>query len=435
LVVTTPGFGYSSVNSGYVRLSLKEPGERKLSQEEIADQLTKWTKQYPNAKTSVTQQPTIAVNRRGGLPIQYIIQTQNFSKLEEKIPLFMEAVDNDPTFSMSDVNLKFNKPELNVTIDREKAESLGISVIDIAQTLQLSLSGQRFGYFMKKGKQYEVIGQFNQQDRSKPLDLTSMYVKNSKGDLIQMDNIVSIEEQSKPPQLYHNNRFMAATVSAGLAPGKSINDGIEAMEKIKTKILDDTFTTDLGGESRDFIESSSNTSFAFGLALLLIFLILAAQFESFIDPFIIILTVPMAVAGALFSLWLFDQTWNIFSQIGTVMLIGLVTKNGILIVEFANQLREQGKPKLEAILEASEARLRPILMTSLAISLGALPIAMSLGAASTSRIGMGVVIVGGTIFSLVLTLFVIPALYFMWSRAKKQYPEFEHIEEYENESK
>lgn len=434
LVVTSPGFGSSSVNSGFVRLSLKEPGERKLSQEEIADKLTKWTKQYPNAKTSVTQQPTISVNRRGGLPIQFIIQTQNFSKLEEKIPLFMDEVDNDPTFSMSDVNLKFNKPELNVTIDREKAESLGISVIDIAQTLQLSLSGQRFGYFMKKGKQYQVIGQFEQQDRSKPLDLTSMYVKNNKGDLIQMDNIVSIEEQSKPPQLYHNNRFMAATVSAGLAPGKSINDGIEAMEKIKTKVLDDTFTTDLGGESRDFVESSSNTSFAFGLALLLIFLILAAQFESFIDPFIIILTVPMAVAGALFSLWLFDQTWNIFSQIGTVMLIGLVTKNGILIVEFANQLREQGKPKLEAILEASEARLRPILMTSLAISLGALPIAMSLGAASTSRIGMGVVIVGGTIFSLVLTLFVIPALYFMWSKAKKHYPEFDHIEEYENES-
>ncbi|WP_339921464.1 efflux RND transporter permease subunit [uncultured Flavobacterium sp.] len=435
LVVTSPGFGSSSVNSGFVRLSLKEPGERKLSQEEIADNLTKWTKQYPNAKTSVTQQPTISVNRRGGLPIQYIIQTQNFSKLEEKIPVFMDEVDNDPTFSMSDVNLKFNKPELNVTIDREKAESLGISVIDIAQTLQLSLSGQRFGYFMKKGKQYQVIGQFDQQDRSKPLDLTSMYVKNNKGDLIQMDNIVSIEEQSKPPQLYHNNRFMSATVSAGLAPGKSINDGIEAMEKIKAKVLDDTFTTDLGGESRDFVESSSNTSFAFGLALLLIFLILAAQFESFIDPFIIILTVPMAVAGALFSLWLFDQTWNIFSQIGTVMLIGLVTKNGILIVEFANQLREQGKPKLEAILEASEARLRPILMTSLAISLGALPIAMSLGAASTSRIGMGVVIVGGTIFSLVLTLFVIPALYFMWSKAKKHYPEFEHIEEYENESK
>lgn len=435
LVVTSPGFLSASVNSGFMRLSLKDPKERQFTQAEIADKLTKWSQQFPDAKTSVTQQPTIAVNRRGGLPIQYIIQTQNFEKLEKKIPEFMEEAANNPTFAMTDVNLKFNKPEINVTIDREKAESLGISVIDIAQTLQLSLSGQRFGYFMKKGKQYQVIGQFEQKDRSKPLDLTSMYVKNNKGDLIQMDNIVKIEEQSKPPQLYHNNRFMAATVSAALAPGKSISDGIDAMDEIKAKVLDDSFTTDLGGESRDFVESSSNTSFAFGLALLLIFLILAAQFESFIDPFIIILTVPMAVAGALFSLWLFDQTWNIFSQIGTVMLIGLVTKNGILIVEFANQLREQGKPKLQAILEASEARLRPILMTSLAISLGALPIAMSIGAASTSRIGMGVVIVGGTIFSLILTLFVIPALYFMWSKARKHYPEFEHIEEYEKENK
>jgi multidrug efflux pump subunit AcrB len=393
------------------------------------------TKKYPDAKTSVTQQPTIAVSRRGGLPIQYIIQAPNFEKLQEKIPLFMDEASKNETFSTTDVNLKFNKPEINVTINREKAESLGISVIDIAQTLQLSFSGQRFGYFMKDGRQYQVIGQFDQKDRSKPLDLTSLYVKNNKGELIQMDNVVNIEEKSNPPQLYHNNRYMSATVSAGLAPGKSISDGIDAMNEIKAKVLDDTFTTDLGGESRDFVESSSNTSFAFGLALLLIFLILAAQFESFIDPFIIILTVPMAVAGALFSLWLFDQTWNIFSQIGTIMLIGLVTKNGILIVEFANQLREQGKPKLQAILEASEARLRPILMTSLAIALGALPIALSIGAASKSRIGMGVVIVGGTIFSLVLTLFVIPALYLMWSKARKHYPEFDHIKEYENESK
>ncbi|MFH6942543.1 efflux RND transporter permease subunit [Flavobacterium sp. FlaQc-50] len=435
LVITAPGFGASATNTGFIRLSLKEPNERKLSQKDIADKLTKWTKKYPDAKTSVIQQPTIAVNRRGGLPIQYIIQAPNFEKLREKIPLFMEEVGKSDVFSITDVNLKFNKPEINVSIDRAKAESLGISIIDIAQTLQLSLSGQRFGYFIKNGKQYQVIGQFDQKDRSKPLDLTSMFVKNSKGELIQMDNVVNIEEQSNPPQLYHNNRYMSATVSAGLAPGKSISDGIQAMDQIKAKVLDDTFTTDLSGESRDFVESSSNTSFAFGLALLLIFLILAAQFESFIDPLIIILTVPMAVAGALFSLWLFNQTWNIFSQIGTVMLIGLVTKNGILIVEFANQLREQGKPKLEAILEASEARLRPILMTSLAIALGALPIAMSLGAASTSRIGMGIVIVGGTIFSLALTLFVIPAIYLMWSKARKHYPEFDHIDEYEKESK
>ena len=435
LIITSPGFGASTVNSGRVRIALVDPSERERTQKEIAGKLTKLTKKFPEIKTSVIEQPTISVNRRGGLPIQYIIQAPNFEKLREKIPQFMDEAAKNNTFSVTDVNLKFNKPEINVTIDREKAESLGISVLDIAQTLQLSLSGQRFGYFMRNGKQYQVIGQFEEKDRSKPLDLTSMFVKNNKGELIQMDNVVQIEEQSNPPQLYHNNRYMSATVSAGLAPGKSISDGIDAMNEIKAKVLDDTFTTDLGGESRDFVESSSNTSFAFGLALLLIFLILAAQFESFIDPFIIILTVPMAVAGALFSLWLFDQTWNIFSQIGTVMLIGLVTKNGILIVEFANQLREQGKPKLEAILEASEARLRPILMTSLAIALGALPIALSLGAASNSRIGMGVVIVGGTIFSLVLTLFIIPALYLMWSKARKHYPEFDRIAEYEKESK
>jgi multidrug efflux pump len=433
LVITSPGFGSSSVNSGRVRIALVQPGERERSQKEIADNLTKWTKKYSEAKTNVSESPTIAVNRRGGMPIQYIIQAPNFEKLREKIPQFMDLASQNETFSNVDVNLKFNKPEINVTIDREKAESLGISVMDVAQTLQLSLSGQRFGYFMRNGKQYQVIGQFDEKDRDSPLDLTSMFVKNNKGQLIQLDNVVKTEEKSSPPQLYHNNRYLSATISAGLSPGKSINDGIEAMDEIKAKVLDDTFTTDLGGESRDFVESSSNTSKAFGLAVLLIFLILAAQFESFIDPLIIILTVPMAVAGALFSLWLFGQTWNIFSQIGTVMLIGLVTKNGILIVEFANQLREQGKPKMEAIMEASEARLRPILMTSLAISLGALPIALSLGAAATSRIGMGVVIVGGTIFSLVLTLFVIPGIYLTWSRTKKHHPEFDHIDEYEKE--
>ena len=427
LVISSPGFGgSSSTNSGFVRISLKDPSERNRSQMQIADDLTKWTKQYPDARTSVIQQPTISVSRRGGLPIQYIIQAQNFEKLQEKIPLFMDEAAKNETFSVTDVNLKFNKPELNVTIDREKAKSLGISVLDIAQTLQLSLSGQRFGYFMKNGKQYQVIGQFVDQDRATPLDLTSMFVKNDKGKLIQMDNVVSVEEQSNPPQLYHNNRYLSATVSAALAPGKSIEDGINAMNDIKAKVLDDSFTTDLGGESRDFVESSSNTSFAFGLALLLVFLILAAQFESFIDPFIIILTVPMAIAGALLSLWLFGQTWNIFSQIGTIMLIGLVTKNGILIVEFANQLREQGKPKYEAIIEASESRLRPILMTSLTIALGALPIAMSFGAASASRMGMGIVIVGGTIFSLILTLFVIPSIYILWSKDRKHRPEFDN---------
>ena len=429
LTVTSPGFtGSGAANTGFMRIRLTDAAGRDMSQAQIADKLTKITRGYSEAKTFVIQQPTISVNRRGGLPISYIIQAPNFEKLREKLPLFMEAVGQDPTFTVTDVNLKFNKPEINVSIDREKAKNLGVSVLDVAQTLQFALSGQRFAYFNMNGKQYQVIGQYNRADRNDPLDLTSIFVRNNAGELIQLDNLVNAEETSTPPQLYHNNRFKSATVSAGLAPGKSIGDGIKAMDAAAAKVLDDSFSTDLGGESRDFKESNSNTLFAFGLALLLVYLILAAQFESFVDPFIIILTVPMAVAGALLSLWLFGQTWNIFSQIGTIMLIGLVTKNGILIVEFANQLKEQGKSVQEAIREASVARLRPILMTSLTIALGALPIAVAFGAAAKSRMSMGIVIIGGTLFSLVLTLFIIPAIYSMWSRTHKKRKEFDETE-------
>ena len=420
LTVTAPGFsGSGAANTGFVRIRLTEPDQRKATQSELTDKLTKITKGFSEGKIFVVQQPTISVNRRGGLPISYIIQAPNFEKLREKLPLFLEEVSKDPTFTISDANLKFNKPEINLSIDRERAKNLGVSVLDIAQTLQFALSGQRFAYFIQNGKQYQVIGQYDRMNRNDPTDLTSIFVRNNRGELIQLDNLIQVEEQSTPPQLYHNNRFISATVSAGLAPGKSIGDGIDAMDNISKKVLDDSFSTDLGGESRDFKESSSNTLFAFALALLLIYLLLAAQFESFIDPVIIILTVPMAVAGAFFSLWLFGQTWNIFSQIGTIMLIGLVTKNGILIVEFANQLKEKGEPVASAIRKAAEARLRPILMTSLAIALGALPIALAIGAAAKSRMGMGIVIIGGTLFSLVLTLYVIPAIYSLWSKPLK----------------
>jgi multidrug efflux pump len=426
ITITSPGFGGTgATNSGFVRMGLTDPGDRTRSQGDIAAQLTKITKKYSEGKVLVTQQPTISVGRRGGLPISYIIQAQNFNKLREKVPQFMDEVSKDPTFTVSDVNLKFNKPEINLTIDRDKAKNLGVSVAAIAQTLQLGLSGQRFSYFFMNGKQYQVIGQFDRGNRKDPLDLSSVYVRSDKGELIQIDNLVTAKEESSPPQLYRNNRFIAATVSAGLAPGKSIGDGIAAMDRIRDKVLDETFSTDLSGESRDFQESSSNTMFAFGLALLLVYLILSAQFESFKDPIIIILTVPMAVAGAFLSLWLFGQSWNIFSQIGTIMLIGLVTKNGILIVEFANQLKEEGKNVQDAIREASVSRLRPILMTSLAIAIGALPIAMALGAAAKSRMGMGIVIVGGTTFSLVLTLFVIPSIYSYWSKEHKVNTELE----------
>lgn len=435
ITITSPSFGGSgAVNSGFVRMGLTDPETRERSQKDIADMLTRVTKKYTEGKTIVNQQPTISVGRRGGLPISYIIQAQNFEKLREKIPLFMDAVAKDPTFTVSDVNLKFNKPEINLTIDRDKAKNLGVSISAIAQTLNLGLSGQRFSYFFMNGKQYQVIGQFDRGDRKDPLDLSSVYVRNDKGELVQLDNLVTAKEESSPPQLYRNNRFIAATVSAGLAPGKSIGEGIDAMDAISKKVLDETFSTDLSGESRDFKESSSNTFFAFGLALLLVYLILSAQFESFKDPVIIILTVPMAVAGAFLSLWLCGQSWNIFSQIGTIMLIGLVTKNGILIVEFANQLKEKGIPIPDAIREAAVSRLRPILMTSLAIAIGALPIALALGAAAKSRMSMGTVIVGGTLFSLVLTLFVIPAIYSYWAKPYRPNQELKEAHRFEQEA-
>lgn len=421
LTVTAPGFsGSGAVNTGFVRLALTEPNERKRSQQEIADYITKSTKAFPEAKAFVIQEQTISSGgSRGGLPVQFVLQAPNFQKLKEKLPLFLEEANKSKVFQTVDVNLKFNKPELNITIDREKAKGMGISVSDIAQTLQLALSGQRFSYFNMDGKQYQVIGQFERAKRDDPLDLKSMYARNAKGEMIQLDNVVTIVEQSSPPQLYHYNRYQSATVSAGLAPGKTIGDGINEMESISKKILDDSFSTSLTGPSRDFSESSSNVMFAFILALIIIYLVLAAQFESFIDPLTIMITVPLALCGALLSLWYFNQTLNIFSQIGIIMLIGLVTKNGILIVEFANQLKEQGRSVKEAIREAAAARLRPILMTSIATALGAMPIALSLGAGAKSRTAMGIVIVGGILFSLVLTLYVIPAIYSYFSKEHK----------------
>jgi multidrug efflux pump len=409
------------VNTAFVRLALTDASERKRSQQEIAEYISKQSKKFPQGKAFVIQEQTISAGGggRGGLPVQFVLQAPNFEKLKEKLPLFLEEANKNPVFQGVDCNLKFNKPEINISIDREKAKNLGISVADIAQTLQLALSGQRFNYFTMNGKQYQVIGQFDRQNRDEVIDIRSLYLRNAAGQLIQLDNIVSFQEESSPPQLYHYNRYQSATVSAGLVPGKTVGDGIVEMKKIATKVLDPSFTTALTGSSRDFEESSSNIMFAFMLALVLIYLVLAAQFESFVDPFIIMLTVPLALAGAVLSLWYFNQTMNIFSQIGIIMLIGLVTKNGILIVEFANQLKETGMNKKEAIQAAAEARLRPILMTSIATALGAMPIALALGAGAKSRMGMGIVIVGGILFSLTLTLFVIPAIYSYLSKDTK----------------
>jgi len=422
LTITAPGFsGSGAVNTGMVRLKFKDINDRKRSQQQIAEYLSLATQRFTEAKVFVNQEQTISSGGgpKGGFPVQFVIQAPNFQKLQEALPIFLEEVAKSNVFMAVDVNLKFNKPELLIEPNREKANLLGVSELDIAQTLQMAFSSQRLAYFTMDGKQYQVIAQVSRENRDDPLDLKSLYVKNNKGELIQLDNVVKIAENSSPPQLYHYNRYQSATISAGLIPGRTIGDGNKAMREIAGKVLDDSFSTDVTGSSRDFEESSSNILFAFLLALILIYLVLSAQFESFIDPIVVMLTVPLAMAGAIFSLWYFNKTLNIFSEIGIIMLVGLVTKNGILIVEFANQLKEQGKTVIEAAREAAVSRLRPILMTSLATALGALPIALALGAGSKSRMGMGIVVVGGVLFSLILTLYVIPAIYTYLSKEHK----------------
>ncbi|MFZ9386834.1 MAG: efflux RND transporter permease subunit [Chitinophagaceae bacterium] len=428
LSVTSPGFtGSGNANTGFVRVTLIPPNERGRSQKDIVAMINRNLPRYNEGRAFVLEEQTISQGRRGGQPVAFVIQNNNFSKLTAALPKILEEARQSKILLNPDVDLKFNKPELRVEIDRLKAAQLGVSVNDISQTLQLAYSNRRLGYFTKDGKQYQVLGQVARGDRDDPNDLKGLFVRNNRGEMISLDNLVTTSESNTPPTIYHFNRYKSATISAGLQPGFTIGDGIAEMEKITNKILDETFATELTGSSRDFSESSSNTSFAFLLALGLIFLILAAQFESFIDPLIIMFTVPLAIAGAVLSLWLFGHTLNIFSQIGMIMLIGLVTKNGILIVEFANKSQEnKGLKKSEAVIYAATQRLRPILMTSLAMSLGALPLALSLGASATSRIPLGVVVVGGIMFSLVLTLYVVPAMYSFLSR-KKSISEIEKL--------
>ncbi|MBS1935139.1 MAG: efflux RND transporter permease subunit, partial [Bacteroidetes bacterium] len=408
--VRTPA---GSTNVAAPRISLVDPDKRTRTQAQIANDLQQKMSLFNDARIFAIQEQTIAVGSgsRTSLPVQFVLQNQDLNKLKEAIPKFLAEVRKDKTFSNADVNLKFNKPEIDITVDRLKARDLGLSTNDVISAMQAAFSGGRLAYFIMNGYQYYVIAQVDRSERNDPKDITNIYVRNNKGINIPLSAVVKMEQNSNPSTLYHFNRYKAATISASLAEGKTIGDGIKAMQAIADKVIDPTFQTTLAGSSRDYAESSSNILFAFGLAIVLIYLVLAAQFESFIDPFAIMLTVPLALAGALLSLWVFNQTLNIFSEIGMIMLIGLVTKNGILIVEFANQKREHGLNKMEAVVDAATQRLRPILMTSLATSLGALPIALSLGAAATSRIPLGIVVVGGIMFSLILTLFVIPAVY------------------------
>jgi len=408
----------SSANSGFIISFLSDPSEREITQQQVYDKLSAIYRTNPDARIIASQEPTINTSVSRGLPVQFVLQNLDFEKLRQILPKFLEEAEKSPVFSNIDVDLKFNKPEINIKVDRLKATSLGVNERDVSDALNYAFSGGRTGYFLRNNKQYYVIAQVARKDRSVPADISSLYVKTNKGEMIQLDNLVSIQENSSPPTLYHYNRYKAATVSANVANGKTLGEGIAEMQRIADKLLDRSFTTALAGPSRDFAESSSNISFALLLALMLIYLILAAQFESFLDPFIIMLTVPMAIAGAMLSLWVFGQTLNIFSEIGMILLIGIVTKNGILIVEFANQKQKTGMSKAVAVFEAAAARFRPILMTSLATICGALPIAFSLGAGSHSRVPLGIVVVGGLFFSLMLTLFVIPVTYIVLSGKK-----------------
>jgi multidrug efflux pump len=408
--MTSPGWGTANTNSGFVRLFLTDAAQRTRTQQEIFTQVNASLKGV-TAVRAFAQQPASIGDRRGGLPVQYVIQAPTLEKLKAVIPKFMDKAAQNPAFIFTDINLKFTKPELEIEIDRERARNMGVSVQEIARTLQLSYSGQRFAYFIKGGKQYQVVGEMRLQDRNEPVNLRMLYVRGDNGELIQLDNLVRVVEKSTPPQLYRFNRFVSATVSANLADGVTIGAGLDEMDKIAAEVLDDTYATDVTGPSKEFRESSNSLLFAFIFALVLIYLVLAAQFESFADPLTIMFTVPLAIFGALATLWMFDFTLNIFSQIGIIMLIGLVTKNGILIVEFANQRKEEGMDVQEAIYGAAVSRLRPILMTSMSTILGILPIALALGAGAESRVPMGAAVIGGLAFSTVLTLFIIPGVY------------------------
>ena len=399
-----------SSGSGNIRITLKDISERDYSQMDVAEELSKAVQKETDARAFVQQASSFG-GRRSSMPIQYVLQATNIEKLQKVLPKFMERVYENPTFQMADVNLKFSDPEARININRDKAGVMGISTRDIAQTLQYGLSGQRMGYFYMNGKQYEILGEINRQQRNKPSDLVGLYIRSGNGDMVQLDNLVELIYATAPPKLYRYNRFVSATVSSGLAEGKTIGQGLEEMDKIAAEVLDESFRTALSGDSKDYSESASSLMFAFIFAIVLIYLILAAQFESFKDPVVIMLTVPLAIAGALVFMYFNDITMNVFSQIGIIMLIGLVAKNGILIVEFANQKQEMGEDKMTAIKDASLQRLRPILMTSAATILGLIPLAFASGEGANQRIAMGTAVVGGMLVSTVLTMYIVPAIY------------------------
>jgi multidrug efflux pump len=406
--------GTGVANTGMIELVLKPRDERTASQQEIAERLTRLTRRTPGARFSVSQEPSIG-NRRGGNSVQFVVRATSLEELRDALPNFLAEAEADPAFTSVDVDLKFIRPELQVQLDRERLHTMGIAATDVAQTLQTSLGAQRVGYFNRDGRQYEVVQQVADKFRTDPGILSQLSVRAPGGKLVTLDNLIDFNEAIAAPQRFRFNRQIAATVTGRLATGSTLEQGIAAMDRAAARSLPPGLNTALTGSALEFAESRSSLLTSFGLALAFVFLVLAAQFESWRAPFVIMLTVPLALAGALLALWVCGQTINIFSQIGMIMLVGLVTKNGILLVEFAQQRQHAGVAPEPAVLEAADLRLRPILMTTISTILGVLPIALALGAGAESRVSMGIGVIGGLVIGTALTLYVIPSVYLMVS--------------------
>jgi multidrug efflux pump len=414
-----------NVGIGFVQLAPWNERSRK-TQQITAELAPKMFAQLPGVLAFPVNPPSLGQSFRNP-PVQFVIQANSYEDLERMTNALLARARQIPAVANADVDLRLNKPQLAVDIDRDKAAALGIDVEAIGRTLETLLGGRQVTRFKREGKQYDVIVQLEAKDRDTPADLSAITVRARDGRLVQLSNLARVRETVGPKELNHFNRQRAAVISANVTPGYTLGEALEQLEAAAREVLDESARTALDGPSREFRESGQALAFAFLLALAFIYLMLAAQFESFLSPFIIMLTVPLASLGALAALKLTGGTLNVYSKVGLIMLIGLITKHGILIVEFANQLRARGMAKLEAVLEASALRLRPILMTTGAMVLGSLPLALATGAGAEARQPIGWVIVGGLALGTVFTLFVIPVAYTLLVRERRPRPAGEPV--------
>ena len=419
-VFTATGVGFGGpgrVTNGFVFMGLKPEDQREKSQQEIVQELFPQLFSIPGVLAFVLNPPSVASDFNF-TPVSYVLQADSYEELQSAVGTMMAQASQLGYLINLDSDLRLNKPQLEITIDRERAASLGVSVTDIGGTLETFLGGRVVTNFKRGAKQYDVIVQLKPTDRATPSIIESIYLRGN-GGLVQLANVVNVKESVAPKELNHFNRVRSATITASMVPGVSLGQALKDLDRIADASLPATIKRDLTGQSREFRDSSSALYFLFLFAVVFIYLVLAAQFESFIHPLTILFSVPLAVAGALIALFLFKQTMNIFSQIGLIMLIGLVTKNAILIVEYSNQLRERGQRLFDAVAEASTIRLRPILMTSFSTIFGILPIAIGLGAGAEARRPLGIAVVGGMLLSTFLTLVLVPVVYTLLARFTK----------------